>query len=82
MHFTPTSASWLNMVERFFRDITAERIRRGVFPSVRHLIAAIEAYIDEHNLEPKPFIWTAKASDILAKVTRAKSALADNSPSD
>ncbi len=81
MHFTPTSASWLNMVERFFRDITTKRIRRGVFPSVRHLVAAIKAYIEEHNLEPKPFIWTAKASDILAKVTRAKAALASNAPS-
>ena len=81
MHFTPTSASWLNMVERFFRDITTKRIRRGAFPSVRHLVAAIKAYIEEHNLAPKAFIWTAKACDILAKVTRAKSALADNSPS-
>ena len=75
MHFTPTSASWLNMVERFFRDITTKRIRRGVFPSVRVLVAAIKDYIAEHNLEPKPFIWTAKASDILAKVSRAKTAL-------
>ena len=81
MHFTPTSASWLNMVERFFRDITTKRIRRGVFPSVRALVAAIKDYIDEHNLAPKPFIWTAKASDILAKVSRAKAALSDNSPS-
>jgi transposase len=81
MHFTPTSASWLNMVERFFRDITTKRIRRGAFPSVRKLVAAINSYIDEHNMDPKPFIWTAKASDVLAKVTRAKAALADNSPS-
>jgi transposase len=81
MHFTPTSASWLNMVERFFRDITTKRIRRGVFPSVRNLVAAIKDYIAEHNLAPKPFIWTAKASDILAKVSRAKAALANNAPS-
>ena len=81
MHFTPTSASWLNMVERFFRDITTKRIRRGVFPSVRALVAAIKDYIDEHNLAPKPFIWTAKASDVLAKVSRAKAALSDNYPS-
>ena len=81
MHFTPTGASWLNMVERFFRDITTKRIRRGTFPSVRKLVGAIEDYIAEHNLAPKPFIWTAKASDILAKVSRAKNALADNSPS-
>jgi transposase len=81
MHFTPTSASWLNMVERFFRDITTKRIRRGAFPSVDALIQAIRSYIEQHNLDPKPFIWTAKASDILAKVTRARKALANNSPS-
>jgi transposase len=75
IHFTPTSASWLNMVERFFRDITDKRIRRGVFPSVSDLKAAINEYIAAHNAKPKPFIWTAKASDILAKVTRARAAL-------
>jgi len=56
MHFTPTSASWLNMVERFFRDITAERLRRGVFTSVPELIAAIDEYVAHHNTKPKPFI--------------------------
>jgi hypothetical protein len=56
MHFTPTSASWLNIVERFFRDITTERLRRGVFTSVPELIEAIEAYIELHNKNPKPFI--------------------------
>ncbi|MEI7844046.1 MAG: IS630 family transposase, partial [Gallionellaceae bacterium] len=71
MHFTPTSASWLNMVERFFRDISTERLRRGVFTSVPELIAAINEYVDHHNIEPKPFIWTAKAKDILQKVIRA-----------
>ncbi len=75
MHFTPTSASWLNRVERFFRDITDKRIRRGVFTSVAELEAAINEYITAHNAKPKPFIWTAKASDILAKVTRARAAL-------
>lgn len=75
MHFTPTSASWLNMVERFFRDLTTRRIRRGVFRSVAELIAAIEDYIRHHNQQPKPFIWTARASDILAKVTRSRQAL-------
>ena len=75
MHFTPTSSSWLNMVERFFRDITDKRIRRGVFTSVPELEAAINDYIAVHNANPKPFIWTAKASDILAKVTRARAAL-------
>ena len=72
IHFTPTSASWLNMVERFFRDITDKRIRRGVFKSVPDLKAAIDEYIAAHNANPKAFIWTAKASDILAKVTRAR----------
>jgi transposase len=71
VHFTPTSASWLNMVERFFRDITTERLRRGVFTSVPELIAAIDAYIAHHNTQPKPFIWTKSARDILEKVIRA-----------
>jgi transposase len=75
MHFTPTSASWLNMVERFFRDITTERIRRGVFTSVPELIGAIDAYIAHHNTKPKPFIWTKSARDILQKVIRANSRL-------
>lgn len=75
IHFTPTSSSWLNMVERFFRDITDKRIRRGVFTSVPDLEKAINEYIAAHNTKPKPFIWTAKASDILAKVTRARAAL-------
>ena len=71
VHFTPTSASWLNMVERFFRDITTERLRRGVFRCVPDLILAIKEYIAVHNQEPKPFVWTAKANDILQKVIRA-----------
>jgi transposase len=75
MHFTPTSASWLNMVERFFRDISENAIRRGVFRNVPQLVATIDAYLDIHNQEPKPFIWTAKATDILEKVKRARSAL-------
>jgi len=75
MHFTPTSASWLNMVERFFRDITTERLRRGVFTSVPELIDAIDEYIAHHNTKPKPFIWTKSARDILQKVIRANSRL-------
>jgi transposase len=75
-HFTPTSASWLNMVERFFRDISESRIKRDSFTSVADLEQAIAQYIDHHNRDPKPFIWTARANDILAKVTRAKAALA------
>ena len=75
MHFTPTSASWLNMVERFFRDITVERLRRGVFTSVPELVTAIDEYIAHHNTNPKPFIWTKSARDILQKVIRANSRL-------
>jgi transposase len=75
IHFTPTSASWLNMVERFFRDLTENRLRRGIFRSVEDLIAAIHEYLARHNEDPKPFIWTKTASDILEKVTRARQAL-------
>jgi transposase len=75
MHFTPTSASWLNMIERFFRDLTCNRVRRGVFHSVPELVTAIEGYIAQHNQQPKPFVWTAKAADILAKVLRGRAAL-------
>ena len=71
MHFTPTSASWLNMVERFFRDITTERLRRGVFTSVPDLVAAIDEYVAHHNINPKPFVWTKSARDTLQKVIRA-----------
>ncbi len=75
VHFTPTSSSWLNMVERFFRDLTQNRLRRGVFRDVEELITAIGDYIDRHNQNPKPFIWTAKANDILEKVKRARRSL-------
>lgn len=77
VHVTPTSASWLNMIERFFPDLTERRIRRGAFGDLEQLILAIGNYIDRHNENPKPFIWTAKASDILEKVTRARIALHD-----
>jgi hypothetical protein len=63
------------MVERFFRDITQNSIRRGVFKDLEQLITAIGDYIDGHNQNPKPFIWTAKATDILEKVTRARAVL-------
>ena len=75
MHFTPTSASWLNMVERFFRNLTTERLRRGVFTSVPELVATINEYVAHHNINPKPFIWTKSARDILQKVIRANSRL-------
>jgi transposase len=70
-HWVPTSSSWLNMVERFFRDLTVKRIRRGVFHSVAELQQAIRSYIDEHNRKPTPYVWSAKARDILEKVKRA-----------
>jgi len=75
MHFTPTSSSWLNMVERWFREITDKRIRRGAFRSVSELINAIDDYIEQHNRDPKPFVWTARADQILEKVKRARSVL-------
>ena len=75
VHFTPTSASWLNMVERFFRDLTQQRLRRGVFHSVAELKATLQAHIEQHNQNPKPFIWTARATDILEKVKRGKGTL-------
>ena len=75
IHFTPTSASWLNMVERFFRDLTANRLRRGVFRDVIELVNAIDTYVGLHNENPKPFIWTASANHILEKVKRARKTL-------
>lgn len=75
MHFTPTASSWLNLVERWFRDITDKRIRRGVFHSVKQLITAIDDYVAEHNESPRSFVWTAKAEAILGKVRRARAVL-------
>jgi len=79
VYFTPTGCSWLNMVERFFRDLTQNRLRRGVFRDVEELVTAIGDYIDQHNERPKPFIWTAKAADILEKVKRARASLNNRS---
>ena len=75
MHFTPTSASWLNLIERWFAEITNKRIRRGVFKSLDELKQAIVDYIEEHNEKPKRFAWTAKAEDILEKYRRARATL-------
>ncbi len=72
IHFTPTSASWLNLIERFFRDLTEREIRRGTFQNVDALIEVITAYIAQHNSEPKSFKWTATADQIMEKVARAK----------
>jgi transposase len=70
VHFTPTYGSWINLVERWFAEITNKRIRRGVFRSVKELEAAIREYIDVHNQNPKPFIWTRTADEILASIAR------------
>jgi len=75
LHFTPTSSSWLNLVERWFREITDKRIRRGVFRSVKELISAIDDYVAKHNENPRSFTWTAKAEVILEKVRRARAVL-------
>jgi transposase len=75
LHFTPTSASWINLVERFFALITDDAIRRGVFRSVSELKTAIEAYLEQHNAEANPFVWTAPAAAILEKVARGRLAL-------
>ena len=72
LHFTPTSSSWLNLIERWFGEITRKRIRRGIFRSVPQLIAAIEEYIRYHNEDPKPFVWTKRAEDIIEKVAHCK----------
>lgn len=75
LHFTPTSASWLNLVERFFAEITARRIRRGSYSSVDELEAAIFDYLLLHNARPKPFVWSKTADDIIARERRALNAL-------
>jgi transposase len=72
VHFIPTSSSWLNLVERWFGDLTGQAVRRGSFTSVPDLIAAIETFITVWNQDPKPFIWQAKAEDILAKIERCR----------
>jgi transposase len=81
MHFIPTSSSWLNVVERWFRELTDKRIRRGTFQNVPQLIAAIQEFIEQHNSSSTPFVWTATADNILAKVARARAAL-DKTPSE
>src|SRR5260221_4790988 len=75
LHFTPTSASWLNQIERFFGLITPKRIRRGGFTSVPNLEAAIYDYLEHHNANPKPFVWTASAPEILQTAARGRQAL-------
>src|SRR5689334_4834160 len=80
VHFTPTYGSWLNLVERWFAELTNKRIRRGVFRSVRELESAIREYIEIHNEDPKPFVWTRTADQILDAMARyARRTLASHS---
>ena len=75
LHFTPTGSSWMNMVERFFAEITTKRIRRGTFRSVSELEKAIRCYLYEHNKNPVPFVWTATTGKIMRKIKRCKELL-------
>ena len=75
-HFTPTGSSWLNLVERFFRDLTEDVVRGGSFESVRELVQAMEAYLTERNLAPKRYVWKKRGEEILAKISKARAALA------
>lgn len=79
LHFIPTSSSWLNIIERFFRDLDQKRLRRGTFRSVPQLIDAVMSYIEQHNSNPKPITWHKTAEQIIEKVGRARIAL-DNAP--
>ena len=78
LHFTPTSFSWMNLVERFFRDITQDCIREGSFGSIQELVKAITDYLAERNLEPKAYKWKADGKQILEKIQRAREAMAKN----
>ncbi|MBI4470900.1 MAG: transposase [Acidobacteria bacterium] len=75
LHFTPTSSSWLNLVERWFRDITEKRLRRGTFRNEPSLIRAIQGYISAHNQQPQVFVWSASAESIMKKISNCKEAL-------
>jgi transposase len=72
VHFTPTSSSWLNLVERWFKELTDRRLRRGTFSSVPALVEAIEIWAEHWNDDPKPFIWHKAANDIIEKVRRGR----------
>lgn len=80
LHFTPTASSWLNLVERFFRDLTVDVVREGSFPSVHALVADIHAYLAERNLAPRRYVWKAEGAEILAKIQRARAMLAKGQP--
>lgn len=75
MHFTPTSSSWMNLVERFFRDLTVDCVRDGSFASVGELVESIETYLAQRDLDPKRYVWKAEGQEILRKIQRAKDAL-------
>lgn len=75
LHFTPTSCSWLNLIERWFRDLTQQRLRRGSFHHARELISAIKDYIGNNNQNPRVFVWSASVERILDKVAKCKEAL-------
>jgi len=77
LHFTPTASSWLNLIERWFREITTKRIRRGAFPSVNALISAINEYIRHNNHDPKRFVWTATVAEIMRKINKTKECIAN-----
>ena len=74
-HFIPTSPSWLNLVERWFGELTQKAVRRGVFLSVPDLVNTIQSFLDAWNTDPQPFVWTAKLEDILQKIARARAKL-------
>lgn len=76
LHFTPTSASWLNLVERFFSTLTEKRIRRGVYTSVVHLERCLKDHHEAYNHNPRPLVWTKSTGEILEKVNRARRAMA------
>ena len=78
LQFTPTSSSWLNLIERWFKELTDKRLRRGSFMSVAHLTDAINTWIDHCNTDPTPLAWTATPDDILAKIDRARTALTNH----
>jgi transposase len=75
LHFTPTSSSWLNLIERWFKEVTYRRLRRGVFTSVAELVAAIETWTEHWNDDPKPFVWQTTAAEIIEKVRRGRATL-------
>ena len=76
LHCTPTSSSWMNLVERFLRDLTVDCVRDGSFTSVGELVASIETYLAQRDLDPKRYVWKAEGQEILRKIQRAKEALA------